>query len=270
MSKLRVLFIGDVVGVTGRTMFAKHIQRVKQKHNIDAIVVNGENSSNHGRGITPQIVKFFKENGANVITSGNHIWFKRDIYSYLDTNQDLLKPANFPSATPGTGVTTFTCNNTTVAIVNLQGRIFMREQVECPFKTAESILTYLKHKTNIIFVDFHAEATAEKIGLGFHLDGKISGMVGTHTHVPTADERMLPNGTAFVTDLGMTGALHSMIGMKKEPILNNMITQMPVRFEVETQGPGFMTGVWIEVDTQTGKATDIQRVKVVDNELNAQ
>lgn len=265
MSKLRVLFIGDVVGATGRAMFQKHIGRIRESHDIDAIIVNGENSSSRGRGITPRIARFFKHNGVDVITSGNHIWDAREIYPYLQENHDLLRPANYPSDVPGVGVTTFDCKGHTVGVINVLGRVFIRENLTCPFRTVESILTYLKSKTSIIFVDFHAETTSEKMGLGFFLDGKVSGVVGTHTHVPTADERILPNGTAFVTDLGMVGSLNSMLGMKKDPIIKHFLTQMPVRFQVATTNPVVMTGVWIEVDTATGKATTIERIRLEDD-----
>lgn len=268
MGRLRVLFIGDVMGSPGCIMFQKHIDHVRTKYAIDAIVVNGENSDARGRGITPRIVKFFKHNGADIVTSGNHIWANKEIYSYLAENTDLLRPANYSSATPGVGVSMFTCKGHTIAVINLIGRVFMKDHVDCPFRTAESILTYLRGKTNIIFVDMHAETTAEKIALGFFLDGRVSGVVGTHTHVQTADERILPKGTGFITDLGMTGSLNSMIGMKKEPIIQNFITQMPTRFVVEESAPVGMTGAWIEVDTDTGKAIAIERIKVIDEEIH--
>lgn len=267
MSNIRVLFIGDVVGAPGRTMFQKHIDRIRKEYNIDAVIVNGENSDGRGRGITPRIVNFFKHNGVNVVTSGNHIFANKEIYNYLATNQDLLRPANFPSDAPGVGVTTFSCKGYTIAIINVMGRVFMRDLVSCPFRAVESILTYLRDKTNMIFVDMHAETTAEKIALGHYLDGKVSGVVGTHTHVQTADERILPHGTAFITDLGMTGSWNSMLGMKKEAILHNFLTQMPVKFEVEESTPLIMTGVWIEVDPFSGKAVIIERVKVIDQDM---
>ncbi len=267
MNHLRVLFIGDVVGSPGRIMFQKHIDRIREKHKIDALIVNGENSDGRGRGITSRIVGFFKHNGANVVTSGNHIWANKEIYSYLESNTDLLRPANYPSETPGVGVTTFNCKGYAIGIINLMGRVFMRDHVTCPFRAAESILTYLKDKTKIIFVDFHAETTSEKNGIGYFLDGKVSGVVGTHTHVQTADERILPKGTAYITDLGMTGALNSMLGMKKEPIIQQFIKQMPVRFSVEESSPMVMTGAWIEVDVATGKAVAIERIRIVDEDI---
>jgi metallophosphoesterase (TIGR00282 family) len=268
MSRLRVLLVGDVMGAPGRIMFQKHIDQLRAKHAIDAVIVNGENSDARGRGITPRIVKFFRHNGADVVTSGNHIWANKEIYSYLAENNDLLRPANYPSSAPGVGVTMFKCKEHVIGVVNLIGRVFMKDLVDCPFRTAESILTYLRGKTNIIFVDMHAETSAEKIAMGFFLDGRVSGVVGTHTHVQTADERILPKGTGFITDLGMTGSYNSMIGMKKEPIIQHFITQMPTKFVVEESAPVIMTGVWIEVDTATGIATAIERVKVIDEEIH--
>lgn len=269
LNNLRIMMLGDVSGSAGRAIFQKHIASLKEKYKIDGIIVNGENSASDGKGITSRIVKFFKHNHVDVITSGNHIFNKREIYSYLSTNRDLLRPANFPSACPGVGVTTFECGNVTVGVMNLQARTFMREYVACPFKTADSILTYLKTKTNIILVDFHGEATSEKMGMGFYLDGQVSAVVGTHTHVLTADERILPQGTAYITDLGMAGALNSLIGMKKEPIINQLITQMPTKFEVETAGPMAMSGVWIEIDIKTGLALKIERIRVVDDNVQS-
>jgi 2',3'-cyclic-nucleotide 2'-phosphodiesterase len=268
MKTVRVLLIGDVVGNLGCAVFQKHIDALKKKFNIDGVIVNGENSSPRGRGITPKIVSFFKHNGANVITSGNHIWANKDIYSYIDQNDDLLRPANFPTDAPGPGFTTFNSGGVEIGVINLQGRVFMSQLVDDPFKIADTILTYLKQKTKVIFVDFHAETTAEKIGIGYYLDGKVSCVVGTHTHVQTADERILPKGTAFISDLGMCGSLNSMIGMKKDSILYNMKTQMPTKFEVENDPPAVMSGVWVEVDTYSGKALKIERFRIVDEDIN--
>jgi len=262
---LRVLLIGDVVGSAGRAMFQKHIPHIKKTHNIDAVIVNGENSS-QGRGITSRIMKFFRHCGADVVTSGNHIWHNKEIYGYWPAHEDLLRPANFPSGVPGVGVTTFMCNGSLIAVINLQGRVFMRDLIDCPFRAAESLLTYLKHKTNLIFVDFHTETTSEKMALGHFLAGKVSGVVGTHTHVQTADERILPGGTAFITDLGMCGSLNGMLGMKKEPIIEQFLKQMPVKFAEDIESPFVLSGAWIEVDTQTGKAVAIERVRIVDDE----
>jgi len=267
IEKLRVLLVGDVVGELGRIMFQKHIARLKNDYKIDAVIVNGENSHSQGRGITPKIVKFFRNNGADVITTGNHIWARKEIYPYFSENNDLLRPANFASSSPGTGVTTFKCKDFVIGVINVQGRIYMREFVDCPFRSVESILTFLKNKTNIILVDIHAEATSEKIAMGFYLDGKVSAVVGTHTHVQTADERILPQGTGFITDLGMCGALNSMIGMKKETVLPTFFSQMPSRFEVDITPPGLLCAVLIDINPTTGKAIAIERIKIVDNEI---
>lgn len=168
---------------------------------------------------------------------------------------------------PGTGVITFTCKDTVIGVINIQGRVFMREFVDCPFRTVDSLLTYLHTKTKVILVDFHAETTSEKAGMGYYLDGRVSAVVGTHTHVQTADERILPNGTAFITDLGMGGSLNSMIGMKKEPIIQHLITQMPVKFSVETAAPYVLSGAIIDIDSATGAAVAIERLRIIDNEL---
>jgi metallophosphoesterase (TIGR00282 family) len=263
----RILCIGDVVGGPGRSMIQRHLPTIKSTYGINAVIVNGENSGSDGRGITPRIMKFFRHCDVDVVTSGNHIWQKKDILPYLQEHRDLLRPANFPSECPGVGVTTFVSDNVVVGVLNIQGRIFMREQVACPFKAAESALTFLASRTNIIIVDMHAETTSEKMGIAWFLDGKVSGVVGTHTHVPTADERILPGGTAFITDLGMCGALNSMIGMKKEPIIRHMITQMPTRFEVEDTPPYFLCGVIIDIDIKTGKAIAIERIRIVDEDI---
>jgi 2',3'-cyclic-nucleotide 2'-phosphodiesterase len=267
MNTLRILLIGDVVGAAGRAMFQKHIDKIKRTHGIHAVIVNGENSAN-GRGITSKIARFFHHNGVDVITTGNHVWHHKEIYSYINEHHDLLRPANFPSVCPGVGATTFMVGEHRIGVINLQGRVFMRDLIDCPFRTADAILQTLKEKTNIILVDFHAEATSEKMALSFYLDGRVSGVVGTHTHVQTADERILPGGTAHITDLGMTGSFNSMLGMKKEPIIENFLTTIPVKFTPDTASPIVLCGVWIEVDTQNGKATAIQRVMIFDDEVH--
>jgi metallophosphoesterase (TIGR00282 family) len=263
---MRVLCIGDVVGDVGRAMVAAHLAHLVKKYDIDAIIVNGENSAYEGRGITPSGADFFKSLGVHVITTGNHIWARREIYQYLQDNHFLLRPANFPNGVPGVGMTTVTIGSQIIGVINLQGRVFMRENLDCPFKVAESLLTYLRHKTHIILVDFHAETTSEKMALGYFLDGKVSAVFGTHTHVQTADERILPQGTAFITDLGMVGARNSLLGMKKDPIITMFLTQMPTKFAVETEPPYILNGIVVTVDDSTGKATHIERVFVQDNQ----
>lgn len=266
--KLRILLLGDIVGAPGKAMLQKHIPEIKKKHDIQAIIINGENCAGDGRGVTPRSMAFFKHIGVNVVTSGNHIFQKKDIYPYLTEHKDLLRPINFPSSCPGSGVTTFSIDNYTIGVINVQGRIFMREFVSCPFKAVESAILFLQPRTKIIIIDMHAEATSEKMGLAHFVDGKVSAVVGTHTHVQTADERILPGGTAFITDLGMSGAYNAMIGMKKEAVLRNMITQMPAKFEVETEGVMCMLGAIIEIDSETGKAVHIERLKILDDTLS--
>lgn len=268
--RLKIIMLGDVVGASGRAMFAKYAPVLKKEYQADGIIVNGENSSAHGRGITSKIVKFLRDAGADVITSGNHIWQNKEVYHYIEQHHDLLRPENFPSGVPGRGVTTFDCNGTLVAVVNLQGRVFMKENIDCPFRAAESLLAYLKHKTPVILVDFHAETTAEKMALGHFLDGKVSAVVGTHTHVQTADERILPGGTAFMSDLGMAGALNGMLGQKKEPIIEHFINQMPTKFSVDLQSPYVLSGALIEIDRATGKALAIKPIRVVDTTLHVE
>lgn len=268
MNSVRILLIGDVVGKTGIVMFQKHIHRLREKYRVDAVIVNGENSASGGRGITPREMKFFKHCGVDVVTSGNHIWDRKEIFSYLNENRDLLRPANFPQGAPGVGVVLFNCHDLRIGVVNVQGRVFMREHVDCPFRAVESLLTFLKPQTNIIIVDFHAEATSEKMSLAYFLDGHVSAVVGTHTHIPTADARVLPGGTAYVTDLGMVGALNGMLGMKKESIITKFLTQLPSRFEVETEGPAMMSGVCVEIDCKSGKAIAIEPIYVVDHEIS--
>ncbi len=267
MSTIKVLFFGDLVGAPGRAVFQKHINKLREKYNADAVLVNGENSA-QGRGITPRVMNFFKHNHVNVVTSGNHIWRFSEINAYLDEHDDLLRPANFPPGCPGKGYTTFTVGAYTIGVINLQGRIFMKELVDCPFRAVEAILPILRKKTKIILVDMHAEATSEKYGIGYFLDGKVSAVVGTHTHVQTADERILPHGTAYISDLGMGGALNSMIGMQIEPIIKNMRMQMPVKFEVEETGPMLLSGVCISINTVSGLATAIERFRLIDDSVS--
>lgn len=267
-SNCKILMLGDAVGAPGRAMYQKYIPKLKEKYNINAVIANGENSANDGKGITIKVMNAFKNIGINVVTTGNHVWRKKEIYSYLDSNNDLIRPANFPSCCPGKGVTTFEVDGFTIGVINLQARTFMQQQVEDPFRTADSILTYLKPRTNIIVIDFHGEATAEKAAFAYYMDGKVSAVVGTHTHVLTADERILPKGTAFITDLGMSGAIDSLIGMKAGNIINSIITQMPTRHEIETIGPMQLCGAIIEINSKTGKAEKIEGIRIVDEDLS--
>ena len=267
MKTIRILFVGDIVGNPGCAVFQKHIATIREKHNVDALIVNGENSAD-GRGITPKLMEFFTQCGVNMVTSGNHIWYRKDIYPYIAHHTNLLRPLNFPSVCPGSGIGTFIVNGVSIGVINVQGRVFMKELVQCPLKAVDSAITFLKSRTSVIFVDMHAEATSEKMALAFYCDGQVSAVVGTHTHVQTADERILPQGTAYISDVGMAGALNSVIGTKKQNIIQSMLTQMPVRFEVESQGPYLLCGVFVDVDPETGRAVDIKRLRIIDEASN--
>lgn len=263
---LRVLMLGDSIGKTGRALFARHIQSLKAEYSVDAVIVNGENSSDKGVGITPEIVAFFKKHGADIVTSGNHIWDDISILPYLEKNTDLIRPANFPASCPGVGMTFFTCKGFQVGVMNLMGRVFMRPTLDCPFKEAERLLKRSIVITPIMLVDFHAEATSEKLGLTYFLEGKVTAVVGTHTHTLTNDARILPGGTAYVTDLGMSGSLHSVIGFDAPLFVQGFITAMGSDPHVVTAPPYIMTGVIITIDPLTGKALTIENLIKHDNQ----
>ncbi len=266
MSKLRLLFIGDVVGKPGQLLVRKWLPHLRRENNIDGVILNGENSANNGRGISPKVADDFFELGVDVITTGNHIWDQREIVGYIATKPKLLRPLNYPNFTPGKGYVFADIKGTKIAVINALGRVFFRENMECPFRAIDSILPVIKSQTNLIFLDFHAEASSEKHALSFYLDGKITGMVGTHTHVQTADERVLPGGTAFISDLGCGGSINSCLGMKKEIIIQKFLNQMPAKFDVCTEPPFMLNGVIIEADTETGKAVSIKRFQIIDEE----
>lgn len=265
MNTVRILLLGDLVGKTGRELFARHINKIREQYRIDATIVNGENSS-HGKGISPKVMAFFQKHNVDLVTSGNHIWDRREIIPYFNEHSDLIRPANYPDSCPGKGIGYFECAGVTVAVINVMGRVFMRQQLACPFKITESLVQEALEKTPIVLVDVHAETTAEKLGLGYYFDGKVSALVGTHTHVQTNDARILPGGTAYITDLGMGGSLNSMIGIKKEAPIHNFLTQMPVRHEVDTEPPYVLCGIVVEIDRQTGKATEIETIYKIDTE----
>lgn len=269
-STARVLMLGDLVGFAGISMFVKHMPRLKDRYNPDFVVVNGENSAPNGRGITPKIAETLLAHGADVITTGNHVWNQREIYAFIQENRHVLRPANFPAGSPGVGVVTIVKNGVSLGVINVQGRVFMRELSACPFRTIDSALTLLKSQTSMVVVDVHAEATAEKAALAYYVDGRVSAIVGTHTHVQTADERILPGGTAFLTDLGMGGALNSNIGMKKEAVIQNFLTQMPTKFEVDYEPPMQLCGLALEINTTTGKTISVERIRIIDNDIVVQ
>ena len=256
---MNILMVGDVFGESGRAAIAKHVPALRQQHAIDFCVVNIENAAN-GFGVTPLIARQALEQGADVLTSGNHIWDKKEIVEYITKENLLLRPANFPAGTPGVGYVTVKAGAHKVAVLNLMGRVFMTP-IDCPFHKADEVVPELRKDTPIILVDMHAEATSESVAMGWHLAGRVSAVVGTHRHVQTADERVLPGGTAYITDLGMTGPTDGVIGVDRDMILQRFMNQMPVRFE-PARGPAALHGVVIVVDPDTGRASDIRRLRV--------
>ncbi|HET7658465.1 MAG TPA: TIGR00282 family metallophosphoesterase [Bacillales bacterium] len=260
---MKVLFIGDVVGRTGREMVADYLPKLKQKYKPTLTIVNGENAAS-GKGINEKIYRQLLDSGAEVITMGNHTWDKKEIFEFIDDAEKLVRPANYPEGTPGQGMVFIKHNQVEAAVINMQGRTFL-PPLESPFEKADELIEIAKKRTSIIFVDFHAEATSEKLAMGWYLDGKVSAVVGTHTHVQTADNRVLPNGTAFLTDVGMTGPYDGIIGMDRDAVMRRFLTHMPVRFEVAT-GRGQLSGALIDIDEKTGKARSINRIMINDDQ----
>ena len=254
---MRIFFIGDIVGAPGRRAVEELLPRVVDRHLIDLVVANGENAAG-GIGITPQVAEHLLNQGVDLLTSGNHIWKHKEIVPYLDETDRLLRPANYPPDTPGRGHTIIeTAIGEKAAIINLEGRVFMNP-LECPFRTVDAVLAAIPPDIKITLVDMHAEATSEKLAMGWHLDGRVSAVIGTHTHVQTADERILPGGTGYITDAGMTGPLNSVIGMKKEVILERFLSQRPQPFKVATQDIQ-LQGVVLHVNGG-GRCQEISRV----------
>jgi metallophosphoesterase (TIGR00282 family) len=256
---LRLLFLGDVVGDPGRRAVAALLPDWKQELQADFIIINGENAAG-GRGITPKIAIGLMRAGAAVITTGDHIWDQKEILPFLAEEPRLLRPLNYPAGAPGQGSIVLETKKGKIGVIHLQGRTFMRDQLENPFPVVRECVERLRQETPILFVDFHAEATSEKVAMGWHLDGQVSAVVGTHTHVPTADERILPQGTAFQSDVGMCGPLDSIIGSQIEPVLERFHTQLPARFGVG-RGVVRLNGVLITIDPATGRALLIERVR---------
>jgi metallophosphoesterase (TIGR00282 family) len=255
---LNILFIGDIIGRTGRRAVEARLHHLVDAHSVDLVIANGENAA-AGFGLTINIAAELYDLGIDVITSGNHIWDKREIYDYLDHEPRLLRPGNYPPGLPGRGSGVYsTAAGLKVGVLNLEGRVFMNN-LDCPFRAADREIEILRQQTPIILVDFHAEATSEKAALGFYLDGRVSAVVGTHTHVQTADERVLANGTAYISDAGLTGSRDAVIGMRKDEAIDKFLTQLPVRFEVAKKDP-ILCGVLVEVDEVTGRATKVQRI----------
>lgn len=256
---VKVLFIGDVVGRSGRRALREILRPLKEELDADMVIANGENAAG-GIGINPEKAEELFLLGVDIITTGNHVWKKREIYPYLEKEPRILRPANYPAGAPGRGWGVFPLKNgLKIGVLNLEGRVFMRP-LESPFRVAEQAVEALRAETPLILVDFHAEATSEKIALGWFLDGKVSAVIGTHTHVQTSDERILPGGTAYITDAGMTGPINSVIGMRKEIAIKGFLSQLPDRFEV-AGGEVELQGVYLELDPENGKAKKIERIK---------
>jgi hypothetical protein len=263
---MNILFVGDIVGKPGRELIRKGLRGLIEQHEVDLVIANAENAA-AGFGVTKEIGDTLLEWGVDVMTSGNHIWDKKEAIEYIATEPRLLRPANYPAGVPGRGsYVAQTGDGRAVGVINVMGRVFMLN-IDDPFTVVLREIDAMRHKTRVIIVDFHAEATSEKIAMGWHLDGKVTAVFGTHTHVQTADERVLPKGTAYLTDAGMTGPHDSIIGMELEPSLARFLTAMPSRFEPATGNPR-LNGVLVHADDRTGRATGVTRISYSESELN--
>ena len=256
---LTVLMIGDVFGEPGRKAVFQLLPRLREEYEVDLTIANVENAA-AGFGVTPQIADAFLEAGVGVLTSGNHVWDKKEIIDYIVKENLLLRPANYPPGTPGVGSIVVKAGAYKVAVLNLMGRVFM-PPVDCPFRKADEELPRLKEDAPIVIVDMHGDATSEKQAMGWYLDGRVSAVLGTHSHVQTADERVLPGGTAFITDLGMTGPVDSVIGADRSQAIQRFLTGMSIRLE-PAKGPSRLQGVVVRIDPATGKALGITRLQV--------
>ena len=256
---MRIMLTGDVVGKPGRKAFQKYTAQLKAEKNIDMVIVNGENSAG-GKGYTRKSLDGLYHGGADVITSGNHVWDKKDVFEFIDQEPFLVRPANYPEGAPGKGYCIYPFKAKNIGVINLSGRTFM-PALDCPFQKVEQILREIEGKCDIILLDFHAEATSEKLAMGWYLDGRIHGLVGTHTHVQTADERLLPKGTAYITDLGMVGPWNSILGVKSDIILEKFTTMRPVRFDV-AEGPGVYSAILVEIEDADNKVVGVERILI--------
>ncbi len=259
---MKILFIGDVVGKSGRRALRRFLPELQDQTEADLTVVNAENAAG-GFGVTAGVLEeFLEQSEIDVLTSGNHIWDKREALDLIQDEPRLLRPHNYPAGTPGSGWIVATASNgVQVGVLNIMGTVFMHPTLDCPFSSAHQALEKKPSDVKVVLVDFHAEATSEKVAMGWYLDGRASAVVGTHTHVPTADERVLPQGTAHISDVGMTGCYNSVIGMETAGVLKRFVERVPERFEVAS-GPASVCGVIIDVDETTGKSRSIARVRV--------
>ncbi|PKN86745.1 MAG: TIGR00282 family metallophosphoesterase [Deltaproteobacteria bacterium HGW-Deltaproteobacteria-1] len=257
---MKILFIGDIIGKPGRRAVKELLPSLVAGHNVDMVIANCENAAS-GFGITREIVEELYEAHIDILTSGNHVWDKKEVMEFIDDYESLVRPANYPGIVPGKGsVLMPTAAGDYVGVLNLAGRIFMTP-IDCPFVTAKKEIARLKTRTNVIIVDIHAEATSEKKALGWYLDGEVSAVLGTHTHVQTADDEVLPGGTAYISDVGMTGPFDSVIGIKKDTVIERFLTQIPNRFDV-AKNDVRLQGVVMDIDAQSGRANTIERISV--------
>ncbi len=262
---MKLLFIGDVMGPPGQRAIAAHIARLRKQHSLDLVVANAENIAG-GNGVTKETAESLFALGVDVLTNGNHAWDKREALDYIRTEPRLLRPHNYPDGTPGSGwyiVTTRSGHK--VGILNLLGTTFMQPVLSCPFACAERTLAQRPADVKMVFVDMHAETTSEKMAMGWYLDGRVSAVVGSHTHVPTADERILPKGTGFLTDVGMSGCYESVIGLKTEQSLQRFVQKLPARFEI-AEGEGTLCAALLDLDDQTGRCRYIERIRLREHE----
>lgn len=258
---MNILFIGDIVGRPGRHALKENLQRLIHKFQLELVVANVENAA-AGFGVTPEIADEFLNDDVDVLTSGNHVYDKKEILDYIGLQPRLLRPANYPVENPGAGsYVGFTKTGVKIGVLQVQGRVFMPPNDFCPFKTADREIGRLRKETNVIVVDFHGEATSEKVAFGWHVDGRVSAVFGTHTHIQTADERILPKGTAYITDVGMTGPYESVIGMGVKESLERMMFQMPRRLE-PAKGDPRVSGAVVTVDRESGRAQKIERIHI--------
>jgi metallophosphoesterase (TIGR00282 family) len=258
---MRLLFLGDVVGKGARQVLRRRLRALRRDRDVAFVVANGENAAG-GKGLDPDSADELFDAGVDVITTGNHVWQHSRLLPVLEHETRILRPANFPEGNPGRGWTVQRAGDgASVAVVNLIGRVFMGS-FDCPFRAVDRILGEIGRDADVVLVDMHAETTSEKVAMGWHVAGRVAGVVGSHTHVQTADDRILPGGTAYLTDAGMCGPQDSVIGMRRDEVLRRFLTQMPVRFEV-AKGPVLMQGALLEVDRATGRATAIERVQEV-------
>ena len=258
MKPLTILCIGDIFGEPGRRVLAHFLPRLRAELEVDLVVANVENAA-AGFGVTPALARGFLDGGVDVMTSGNHVWDRKEIIEYIVKENLLLRPANYPRGAPGVGSVVVKAGAHRVGVLNLQGRVFMAP-IDCPFLTADAEVERLRGETPVIVVDMHAEATSEKQAMGWYLDGRVSAVVGSHSHVQTADERLLPGGTAFLTDLGLTGPFDSVIGVDKELAIQRFLTGMPNRFE-PARGRAQVQGAVIRIDSESGRARAIERIQ---------